>query len=662
MLDKYQQAFVDNIIETISTPNLLTQNILQAVAGSGKSTTVLHSILALTENNIDPHTIIATSFTNLASRELRTRYKDLQLSLGNLNIKYPVTGTLHTVSYSILKKLKPEYKTYSIITEWQSLMLIRDNIMQIFSSDKTNQYQNIKRNYDIESKADLTQLAKLIQETYQHIVNNAKTSHTDLNNKTTHLKDTLMYYIKSNEMLTLASNALQLYIKSKDSLKFLDYDDMILLTVDTLRDSPKLIEQLDYRYIFIDEAQDCNTLQYHLIALLSHKAHLILVGDACQSIYGFRDASPKFFTHKYLFTILRNHQPRSFSLPINYRSTPSIISVSNIVRSITGNQIMAKPHKPTTQNSVKIIKSKNNIAEAKFIAKTIKELVLQGIKPKEITVIARSNRYLKTHIEPALINENIQYRIKGGVSAKKLLDKPVAQFYLDCIQIYLNPNNTYAIINLLQYIKGIGRTNIPQIYDALFNTQLKTGKSVAEISYPKKEVIQPILDQITQSEPLSIPSTIDNIIDTYCLASLQDPKQNEQVNTAISNYIMIYEEQIQYTDNQEQNLTPKDILQGIIQDSSVFNETDNSDEITIATIHSQKGLESRVVFATGFLSLQEKPNEIEEANILYVQLSRAIEKLYILYPEQYQTKDNDTREGYLNPYLQKLITKLNVKS
>lgn len=634
MLDNNQTQYLRHIVELQSQP--LTLTLLKAVAGSGKTTTTLHTAIELIKNGVEPSSIMLTSFTNLASRNLVKRYNQL-LQENNLkpNSK-PTTGTLHTIAYQLYKKYTD--RKCSVITEWQSILLMRD----IVERQLHTHYQQTF------TKTELTSFTTPIYQLFSKIRNNNYITDT-LIERGTDLPNTIKLLSKIDSIPesintpTELAHIIRQYQRAKTESNLIDYDDMIYLAYYALQ---RHIDFIPYhKYVFIDEAQDLNQIQYDFITYLSEKAHLSLVGDICQSIYGFRDAKPELFTPEYLHKKLPNHHQYEYILPINYRSTPAIIGVTNIVRSIAQDPIRAQAHKPTTPGSVKIVKTNNNITEAKDIANKVSELLLQpNIQPSDIVIISRATRYLRTHIEPALTEKGIQYQITGGNTAKKLLERPIAQFYIDCIQYYLNPKNYYAIANMLYQIKGVGKSNIPTIYEAL----------KANSVYPRQDIVAPLLNAISESKtPTNLLDTIDSIIVSSCLSQLQDEKQRELIHTALTNYTYIIQEQSPELDNTQ-------ILESIIQDAEVFNTETDSKSIKLATIHSQKGLESKIVIATGFLALQQRftVKDIEEANILYVQLSRAIDKLYIYYPETYKTKTGDIKNGSLNPHLKLLLTKL----
>ena len=613
-LDEFQLKFYN---ETLHPDHAY---IINAVAGAGKSTTIIaKSIKLINDIYIPPHKILLTSFTNKSARELESRLKKYSSTT-------PLVSTLHGFGKNILNLTN--YSTHSIITEWQSILATRDAITTLYPT-----WQNA-------TKKDLTSLAIHIQYCYSKFraLNIVKLAT---------LRDTLMLAFHSSvSPLNCALNASQTanviiqYEKIKKDSQFLDYDDLIWLTLQPetpTQEAREFINNIDY--YFIDEAQDLNQAQYDLILMCAKNKTLTMVGDRCQSIYGFRFATPSNFSTQYLSTYYSN--TTELSLLNNYRSTPAIVKVSNICRELCKDPYHALPNQPHIQHSVKVSITKNNIVEGQFINKTIIELLSQHYKPSDITIICRTNNYIKTCIEPNLVKDNIQYTLIGGDSYKQFLDKPVAMFFLSLIQYFDNNKNVYALHSLANYLKGFGTKAQEQILNGTTPPALVSILSHfnAQVSTFKHDIYQ-------------LPLIIDNLLLQHANQELIDnERQREQMITAFSNYISLQIE------NGVSSL--HEILSSIINEAQIFLQDDSQNKIKLATIHSQKGLENKIIFATGFNSQNKnKSFTPEEANLLYVQVSRAIEKLYIVSSNDYITNKGSLVDNYQNPYVRQLISRL----
>lgn len=607
--------------------------LLKAVAGAGKSHTILSKTLRLIEEGTPPPRILLTSFTNASANELRQRFTK---ALPNAT-ELPLISTIHGFGREILKRTP--YVTYSIATEWNSILIMRDLIELHIPK-----YREL-------SKTQLTSIASAVHRVFSKLRNRGlihyPTFRLDLIQNIT---ESPAEELTADQVVTLITA----YHKEKIKLELMDYDDMVWLPLQLLKKEPKLKEdvQASLDYYFIDEAQDLCQLQYDLVMECAQGKTLVMVGDLCQSIYGFRDATPQNFSADYLrgygFAV------KEFQLKNNYRSEPSIVKVSNLCRDIATDPIQAIPTKPSAPDSaVKIILANNNITEGNHIAEKIKELLLT-YSPADLIVICRTNRYLKTTIEPAMIQANIPYQLIGGTSSKRFLDKPVSQFLLDTISYLINRNNHYALISLLEHIKGIGKSNLDTIHAELKSNRLSTK---ADIIRQIQNTLDNILSNATkQDDPYLVIDSLVELHRTHCLASSQaDDKTLELIHASLCNFISL---------QREAGFTEiMDILNQMLTEVSVFEGNDTRNRIRLATIHSQKGCESPVVFACGFNYQRENHNlkNPEEANILYVQLSRAIEKLFIVDSKVFITKGGDTISNYKNPYFAELVERIKSK-
>lgn len=596
--------------------------LLYAVAGSGKThTTIAKAIKLIKHENINPSEILLTSFTNISARELQQRFNKNHQSKTK-----PHITTLHGLGRHILKQLN--IKRYSI-TEWGSVLRIRDAL--------TTRLPSFSQQY----KSEQTAVAASIQKTYSKLRNNSKVfKHT--------LEQDLQALNLTHHILTdpqIKSIILE-YENIKEEQQVMDYDDMIWIpNSEFMTNYGKTYNSVsNLNYFFIDEAQDLSQSQYDLILNCSQHKSLTLIGDLCQSIYGFRDATPQNFSVRYLQPYFST--VKELSLRNNYRSTPSIVKISNIAREIAQDNITAIPVNPDKPSTVKVVQARNNVTEGKYITDKINEHLLDT-DAKDIAVICRSNRYIKTVLEPAFVSANLPYRIVGGNNGKKLLDKPLAQFYLDAISYIVNPKDNYSLTQLLSQIRGIGEANLPRILKELNSNNLIT----------KRDNIEPIIYQLdtlrldSEKNLHQVITGITTLAQNNCLQSTNVTEKNiDMISLSLSNYISLQK------DNNP-DITNLEILENILSEVNVFDDNESSNLVRLATVHSQKGAESKIVFCAGF-NVQNPSgymSDKEEANILYVQLSRAIDKLYIVDSREYISRTGVTSTNYKNPYLSKLF-------
>lgn len=599
--------------------------LLHAVAGSGKTHTTLAKAVKLIKDGTDPQRILLTSFTNNAAKELMIRY--------NRAIKTetkPIISTLHGYGRMLLRQLGIKR---TVIGEWKSILVARDALQEILGNQA-----HIKLTEATSNTAEILAV-------YSKLRNNSLVWKQSL--------ETDLKKVKLNHKWigdAVIKETILKYESFKAENNLMDYDDMIWLVNSAHRENNEQLAQIlanNLDYYFIDEAQDLSQSQYDLILAGAVGKSLTMVGDLCQSIYGFRDAVPQNFSEAYMQKYFK--EVESLALQNNYRSEPDIVKVCNYVREIAEDRIPAIAVKPKSKSAVKIVQTANNILEGKYLTDKIKEFELQGYKPKDILVICRTNRYIKSVIEPAMIKANLKYRVLGAGNSRRMLEKPLSRFYVDIISYIVNPKDNYALVEILKQIKGIGQSKLHTILAELDRNDLQTRQDevtsiITELSRIKVEAYRDIY---------SLTENVITLARERGLKSIELTEKNiDLISLSVANYITLQKE-IGVEDTEE-------ILQAMLQEIGLFDINDETNTYKLATVHSQKGCEAPVVFAMGFnlqvpsLYMQDR----EEVNILYTQLSRAIDTLYIIDSREYITRKGDLTQNYKNPYLKRLLNKI----
>ena len=642
-LDTYQQAILNY------EHKLDTVLCLPATAGSGKSTTILAKIAKIiseAENPIEQaNRIIATTFSNKSARDLTKKFKSTYPEL-----PLPQIGTLHSFGIKILKLdgIKP-----IIMTPWNSTLLIRSCIedLEIFDDDT--------------KKSVLTKVAEAVKDMIANLKANTEFSIKKLQNESyTDIgsyisEDTLpdlMDIIEDN----FHSIAL-LYENKKIQQNLFDYDDLIYRANQMLDFNETILDELreSLDYIFIDEAQDCDKSQFELFFKISEHKRLTLVYDVCQTLYKFRWSRPELLQP---FS-LQKHFSNIVELPLlyNYRSTENIVKIGNILREVADDNYRSTPSREAVKGSVKLKVCKNNIAEGDVIADMINDYMKEGFKAKDITVISRGNWYLRTIVEPALIRRNIPYIHASSKSGKKLNEKNINRLIFSMINYLVNPNNYMALLGVIPYIKGIGPAfieKVEMIYLAQGLTNLTlTGQFKTKSDLEKCQAIDMLINAMKEiSEAvnaLTITEMMEQlkqlIFEYMILPSTYEDLQ--LIITAIINWVNFYIE--------AGKINLSDILETILLDINNFDVSEDKDAVILSTIHQTKGLSLPVTICGGFTSAMPPSNDYnDEQYMIYVQMSRAIEKLAIVYSVEYITKDNKSRDPYINPFLELMLSKL----
>lgn len=599
-LDEYQSKFV-------SDEYALDKAVLvKACAGSGKTTTILAKALILTEQGIKPKEIVALAFGNKAARELKLRYSTLKPK-DSRNI---ICSTIHSFCYSILRDYFGMKRT--ILTEWKATVLLRDILEQ---KDKDKEL----------NKKELTSLAKEIYSEYNKI----RIKGGEIKNKEA------LGIIKELE-------------EAKDKYQYFDYTDMLFVCYNKLKDNPKILEQVKnkYKVWLIDEAQDLDQLQYNIILLLGQGKYCCFVGDVMQTLYKFRLATPENFSEYYLseyFTTVV-----SYPLLSNYRSLKNIVTISNNVRMIQGDKLRGVAVREKITGAVKMTVVRNNIQEGTKAAKIIKESLENGKTYKDIAIICRTNSYIKTIIEPALIRENIPYKLISRAGGNRILEKDSYNIYFNMLLHLICPSDMGALYDIAMYIHGIGEETINRIKNKQYKPSDK-GK-IENINNLQKDILDLKNYDIDNS---SIFIYQMNII---CRKYLDydkyfTEKDVNNIEASLGFWIKYY------IDDGQTNL--QDIIQLILSEVQDFDNEEDCDVIPIYTVHSAKGLEFDTVIASGYNSPTERADKYgDEAYILYVQLSRAKNKLYIIDSYSYITKDKKVKTPFKNKTMQAIIKEI----
>ena len=602
-LDTYQQAILNY------EHKLDTVLCLPATAGSGKSTTILAKIAKIiseAENPIEQaNRIIATTFSNKSARDLTKKFKSTYPEL-------PLPQIDDDTKKSVLTKVAEAVK---------------------------DMIANLKANTEFSIK-------KLQNESY-----------TDIGSYIP--EDTLpdlMDIIEDN----FHSIAL-LYENKKIQQNLFDYDDLIYRANQMLDFNETILDELreSLDYIFIDEAQDCDKSQFELFFKISEHKRLTLVYDVCQTLYKFRWSRPELLQP---FS-LQKHFSNIVELPLlyNYRSTENIVKIGNILREVADDNYRSTPSREAVKGSVKLKVCKNNITEGDVIVDMINDYMKESFKAKDITVISRGNWYLRTIVEPALIRRNIPYIHASSKSGKKLNEKNINRLIFSMINYLVNPNNYMALLGVIPYIKGIGPAfieKVEMIYLAQGLTNLTlTGQFKTKSDLEKCQAIDMLINAMKEISEAVNALTISEmmeqlkqlIFEYMILPSTYEDLQ--LIITAIINWVNFYIE--------AGKINLSDILETILLDINNFDVSEDKDAVILSTIHQTKGLSLPVTICGGFTSAMPPSNDYnDEQYMIYVQMSRAIEKLAIVYSVEYITKDNKSRDPYINPFLELMLAKL----
>ena len=440
-----------------------------------------------------------------------------------------------------------------------------------------------------------------------------------------------------------------------------DFDDLIYKSYRLLLENPTALAKVRKKYstFIVDEAQDLNAMNWALIFLLCGGQRLIAVGDPCQNIYMFRYAEPDKFSveefEKHFEKVIDRH------LPNNYRSTPDIVNFGNIIRDHCGNDLVAIPKvKDPEKKSIYFYRTKHSSSEGAQIVKVINAFLKIGYKLSDFVVISRSSNFLKTVVEKEVIKENMPYEIMAG-NAVSFHESAGAMMYMAMISLMLNPSNMAALTSIVPFMHGMGgMTKQKSGYEkmgknaALYTKLILTCRRAYVTSNNKKydAAIGNYYDKVIDyrhkiKDVTALMLTLDELYSVH----LQNTVESMQIKPALFARIrsIIMHSVNDYLEERP-TASIKEALGDMLLNVEGYEPEKSKDRLTLATVHSQKGLESKITIACGFRSYSSFDDLGDEANILYVQMSRAIERLVIIRSDKFRVMKGSTIWGNENQH------------
>jgi DNA helicase-2/ATP-dependent DNA helicase PcrA len=591
-------------VTTIEGPVLVI-----AGAGSGKTRVVVHRVAFMLENGIDPSEILLLTFTRRAATEMLNRVQELlkDNSAGKI-----LGGTFHSFSNYILRK-------------YSGLLGIPPDFTIIDSEDSADTIDLIKSELKIEKKDKAFPKKNRIQE----IISSARNRNLAISEVIHNEFTGLTGFIGQIELISKG------YERYKKACRILDYDDLMDVLRDNLRDNPVFRKKLNsqFRYIMVDEYQDTNIVQKEIVEFLSEEnRNIMVVGDDAQSIYSFRGANYE--------NILRfpGKYPdcRIIKIEENYRSSQKILDFTN---SIMENAVIG--YRKHLYSRIRhemlpyVKKFYDQPAEAEFIADRIMEYREKGVALSSIAILVRAFWHSR-YIEAELNKRSIPYVAVGGIAFNERKHVKDVIAYLRIVQ---NQYDAVAWHRILKYLPGVGTATARRIIDGIITDQgLQTGNFAKAKFYSELARLAGTIEE-ARSIKNSIPRKIE-IIREYYTPLLQAMEPDYPVRVLDINVLVDLSAKYESLDKflTDFALDPPSKRFG----TKTVPLIDESEEkpLTISTIHSAKGLEWFCVFIPhaldGLIPSVRSVSNIEELEeerrLFYVACSRAKQDLYITMP------------------------------
>lgn len=592
--------------------------LIMAGAGSGKTRVLTHRIAYLIdEKYVNPWNILAITFTNKAAREMRERAIAL-----NPATQDTLIATFHSMCVRILRR-EADYIGYN------------RNFTIVDPGEQRTLMKRIIKQLNLDTK-------KWNERSILGTISNAKND----------LLDEIAYEKQAGDMYTqVIAKCYKAYQEELRRSEAMDFDDLIMMTLRIFDQNKDVLAyyQQRYQYIHVDEYQDTNHAQYQLVKLLASRfKNICVVGDADQSIYGWRGADMQ-----NILDFEKDYpQAKVVLLEENYRSTKKILQAANNVINHNKNR---RPKKLWTQNDegeqIVYHRANNEQEEAVFVASTIDNIVReQGKNFKDFAVLYRTNAQSRT-IEEALLKSNIPYTMVGGT---KFYSRKEIRDVIAYLNILANTSDNISFERIVNEPKrGVGPGTLEKIRSFAYeqNMSLLDASSNVMMSPLKGKAAQAVWDLAnliltlrSKLDSLTVTEITENLLDkTGYLEALQVQNTLES-QARIENIEEFLSVTKNFDDNPEitvEGETGLDRLSRFLNDLALIADTDDSAtetaEVTLMTLHAAKGLEFPVVFLIGMeegvfplsRAIEDADELEEERRLAYVGITRAEQILFL---------------------------------
>jgi DNA helicase-2/ATP-dependent DNA helicase PcrA len=546
--------------------------IILAGAGSGKTRVLTYKVIYLIEKGVDSNNILMVTFTNKAANEMKERMQ--KFFSAREKFQLPTISTFHALCAKILR------------IDGQRIGIPNNFLIY----DEQDQKDTIKEAFEI--------LGISFKE-YKpaSVLGNISSAKNELINESEYPQ------LARGHFQEIVAKTYVVYQKILKENGALDFDDLILKTIELFRKEPEILKkyQNKFKYVLVDEYQDTNHAQYLLTKMLSARwNNVCVVGDFSQSIYSFRGAD---------FLNLAKFKEdfkgvKTFSLSQNYRSTQKILNAaSSVISKNNTHPVLKLWTENETGEEVTVYESLNEEKEAEFIIDQILKLKYEnpGFRNFDFCVLYRTNAQSRA-IEEVFIHRGIPYILIGGT---RFYERKEIKDVLSFLKVLANPKDKVS----LKRIEKLGKTRLAKFLE--FQKNFKQDQQTIEI--------------------------LDSVIKATDYLSLYD-KEDEEDTQRLENIKELRSVAIEFPDL-NQFLENVSLVEQEYMPDHIKDEEGKKDAVNLMTLHAAKGLEFKVVFMVGMeeglfphsRSMMDKNELEEERRLCYVGMTRARKKLYLTY-------------------------------
>lgn len=591
--------------------------LIMAGAGSGKTRVLTHRIAYLIDEKlVNPWNILAITFTNKAAREMKERAYTLNPATEDCLI-----ATFHSMCVRILRR-EADHIGYN------------RNFTIVDPGEQRTLMKRILKTLNLDPK-------KWNERAILGTISNAKND----------LIDEVAYAALAGDMYAeIVAKCYEMYQKELRQSEAMDFDDLIMLTLRLFDKNPDVLTyyQQRYQYIHVDEYQDTNHAQYQLVKLLASRfKNICVVGDADQSIYGWRGADMQ-----NILDFEKDYpEAKVVLLEENYRSTKTILQAANDVIKNNRNR---RPKNLWTQNAdgenIVYYRANDEQDEALFVAKTIDELSsTSDYVYRDFAVLYRTNAQSR-NIEEALLKANIPYTMVGGT---KFYSRKEIRDVISYLNLIANTSDNISFERVVNEPKrGVGPGTVEKIrnFAAGQEMSLLDASSQIMLSPVKGKAAQAVFDFANlilnlreRLDELTVTELVELVLERtgyteqlVAQATLESQARIENIEEFLS-VTKNFDEDSE-NDTEETGL---DRLSRFLNDLALIADTDDGDqessEVTLMTLHAAKGLEFPVVFIIGMeenvfplsRAAEDEDELEEERRLAYVGITRAEKVLFL---------------------------------
>ena len=612
-------------------------SLVIAGAGSGKTRVLTHKIAYLISMGMDPHRIMALTFTNKAAAEMKERIDTL---LGYNASQALWMGTFHSI-FGRMLRIEAEKigftSNFTIYDTSDSQNLVKDIIKEMKLDEEHYKYKTIFGRISACKNRLVLPDPYMANSTY---VTQDRAAH-----------------------IPEFGNIYKMYYQRCRRSNVMDFDDLLLYTNILFKVDPLTLAKYQERfdYFLVDEYQDTNFAQYLIVKRLSEKnRRLFVVGDDAQSIYSFRGAEIQNILN------FKNDYPdyKLFKLEQNYRSTQNIVDAANSLIKKNKGQIRKNVFSENeVGDKVQINKAVSDNMEGVMIAKKIVELHDDGAQYSDFAVLYRTNAQSRI-LEEAMRSQGIPYKVFGGLSFYQRKEIKDALAY---VRFSVNHDDVQSFKRIVNYpSRKIGQTTIDKVVVAAESLQVSVwdiifnpGKYPMDVNAPTRLRLKEFATMINgfteRIDSYDAYSFVDEMLkESGIISDLQSDKTSEGENRR-ENIQELLNGVKMFCDTRRETGEPNGIL-NYLENVSVLTDLEEPDDgdlnrVALMTIHSSKGLEYDNVFVTGVeenlfpgaLTVMDPKDLEEERRLFYVAITRAKKRIMLYYAE------NRFRFGKLTP-------------